>query len=140
MLLRIAALEPDADRAPLLDFLAGVGGGRARHLRPRLHQPDGGHLHPRRCPLGLSGPVQFQLNAFSGAVPPGLSRLRRLQVLDLSGRVPDLGRRRSNSSTSTAPSPARRPRAQLPAEVPRFRVRRNHPDAVGQGDEIGIGI
>jgi hypothetical protein len=100
--------------------------------------------------------LEFQLNAFSGVVPPGLSWLRRLQVLDLpfnafnrtlpkelsslaqllalnlsnnslSGRVPDLGRRRSNSSTSTAPSPARRP---LPSSLLRF------PDSAFAGNTV----
>lgn len=94
----LAAPEPDADRAALLDFLAGVGGGRAARLnwssstarvcggwRGVTCSADGSRVVALRLPgLGLSGPV-----------PRGtLGRLTALQVLSLranslSGAFPD---------------------------------------------------
>lgn len=92
----VCAAEPDADRAALLDFLAGLGGGRGRinwASSPRVCgnwtgvtcSGDGSRVVALRLPgLGLSGPV-----------PRGtLGRLTALQVLSLranslSGEFPE---------------------------------------------------
>ncbi|XP_040376099.1 probable inactive receptor kinase At4g23740 [Oryza brachyantha] len=96
LLLMMGAAEPDADRAALLDFLCGVGGGRGRinwASSPRVCgnwtgvtcSGDGSRVVALRLPgLGLSGPV-----------PAGtLGRLTALQVLslranNLSGPFPE---------------------------------------------------
>uniref|UniRef100_A0A0D9Y5E3 Protein kinase domain-containing protein n=1 Tax=Oryza glumipatula TaxID=40148 RepID=A0A0D9Y5E3_9ORYZ len=96
LLLVVCAAEPDADRAALLDFLAGLGGGRGRinwASSPRVCgnwtgvtcSGDGSRVVALRLPgLGLSGPV-----------PRGtLGRLTALQVLslranNLSGEFPE---------------------------------------------------
>ncbi|KAM0866934.1 hypothetical protein ACQ4PT_042322 [Festuca glaucescens] len=106
----LAAPEPDADRAALLDFLAGVGGGRARinwaASRPGVCanwtgvtcSADGARVVELRLPgLGLSGPVprrtlgrlaalqvlSLRANSLSGAFPDELLALDRLTGLHL---------------------------------------------------------
>ncbi|VAH59132.1 unnamed protein product [Triticum turgidum subsp. durum] len=93
----LGAPEPEADRAALLDFLAGVGGGGRINwaaARPVCANwtgvtcsADGARVVELRLPgLALSGPVPRRT----------LARLTALRVLSLranslSGRVPDLG-------------------------------------------------
>uniref|UniRef100_A0ACD5VKK7 Uncharacterized protein n=1 Tax=Avena sativa TaxID=4498 RepID=A0ACD5VKK7_AVESA len=106
MLLRLAALlllcaalaapDPDADRAALLDFLAGVGGGRAR-INWSPTRPVCGNWTGVTCSADGSRVVALRLPglALSGPVPRRtLGRLTALQVLSLranslSGAFPE---------------------------------------------------
>uniref|UniRef100_A0ACD5VVP8 Uncharacterized protein n=1 Tax=Avena sativa TaxID=4498 RepID=A0ACD5VVP8_AVESA len=107
MLLRLAALlllcaalaapEPDADRAALLDFLAGVGGGRSARINWAPTRPVCGNWTGVTCSADGSRVVALRLPglALSGPVPRRtLGRLTALQVLSLranslSGAFPD---------------------------------------------------
>ncbi|CAM0880445.1 unnamed protein product [Alopecurus aequalis] len=105
----LAAPEPDADRAALLDFLAGVGGGRARinwaaslpvcaNWTGVTCSADGSRVVELRLPgLALSGPVprrtlgrltalqvlSLRANSLTGAFPDELLALERLTGLHL---------------------------------------------------------
>ncbi|XP_051223756.1 probable inactive receptor kinase At4g23740 [Lolium perenne] len=105
----LAAPEPDADRAALLDFLSGVNGGRARinwattlpvcaNWTGITCSPDGTHVTELRLPgLGLTGPfprrtlgrlaalqvLSLRANTLTGAFPDELLALDRLTGLHL---------------------------------------------------------
>jgi hypothetical protein len=106
MLLRVAALlllcaalaapEPDADKAALLDFLAGLSGGRAR-INWSTTLPVCANWTGVTCTPDTSRVLELRLPGLglTGAVPRGtLGRLTALRVLSLranslSGAFPD---------------------------------------------------
>ncbi|VAH74747.1 unnamed protein product [Triticum turgidum subsp. durum] len=95
----LGAPEPDADRAALLDFLAGVGVGRGGRINWAATRPVCANWTGVTCSADGARVVELRLPglALSGPVPRRtLARLTALRVLSLranslSGRVPDLG-------------------------------------------------
>ncbi|KAL5228775.1 hypothetical protein ABZP36_017040 [Zizania latifolia] len=93
----VAASVPDADRAALLDFLAGVGGGGRARINWASSPRVCGNWTGVTCSADGSRVVELHLPGLGllGPLPPGtLGRLTALQVLslranNLSGPFPE---------------------------------------------------